>query len=326
MDNIILILILLFIITYSIYIVRYEKRSVKSKLVENAIKFSGYKKRARIEENIEEKITKRKEEGNKPYNLPLFPYKQSIEKYLYKEMEYFIINDAPENDNYIFYLHGGAYFSDPLIFHFQFLDELSKKTNSTIIMPLYPKSAFSNYKDSINLVYEFYNEVFSNIFSEKITIMGDSSGGGFALVIAQLLNENKKDCPKNVILLSPWLDLTLKNPEIENYEESDPQLSVESLLRMGDLWAGGSSKDDKLLSPINGSFKNIGKITIFIGTHEIFLPDARKFKEICKKQHVKINYYEYEKMNHVFILQPIPEAKKALKKIISVIKSKIPTK
>lgn len=320
-NNLILIIFILLIIVYSIYIIRYEKRSVKSKLLENAIKISGYKKRAENEDLLEEKIEKRKELGNIPFELPKIPYKQEIKKHSYYGMEYFIINNKNiKNNKYIFYLHGGAYFSNPLLFHFQFLDELSKKLDCTIVMPLYPKSVFSNYKDSIRKVYQFYKKIFKNTVSSNITIMGDSSGGGLALALALMLKEKKKLQPKNIILLSPWLDLTLSNPEILNYEELDPQLSSKTLTTMADLWSKGEDKSNYLLSPINGNLKNLGKISLFVGTHEIFLPDARKFYKKCKENNISINYYEYEKMNHVFVLQPIPEADRAIKQIIEIIK------
>ena len=322
-NNVILFILIFLVIVYSIYIVRYEKRSVKSKLLEEAIKISGYKKRIENENLLVERIEKKKEMGFVPYLLPKFPFKQKIKKHSYNKMEYFVINEKEKSDNkknkYVFYLHGGAYFSDPLIFHFQFLDELSKKLDCTIIMPLYPKSAFSNYKNSIEKVYKFYNKMFKNISSSKITIMGDSSGGGLSLSLALLLKERKIKQPKNIILLSPWLDLSLTNPDILNYEDLDPQLSSKSLSILADLWCDGDDKSDYLLSPINGNLKGLGKISLFIGTHEIFLPDARSFYNKCNKENININYFEYEKMNHVFVLQPIPEADKALKQIIEII-------
>ncbi|MEN9070022.1 alpha/beta hydrolase [Bacillus altitudinis] len=76
-----------------------------------------------------------------------------------------------------------------------------------------------------------------------------------------------------------------------------------------------------MVSPIHGDIKSLGRISIFIGGHEFFLPDARKFKEMADKQGIPINYIEYPKMNHVFPVFPIPEAMKALKQMIAIIES-----
>ena len=51
-----------------------------------------------------------------------------------------------------------------------------------------------------------------------MTLMGDSSGGGISLALAQRLREDGYDQPGHVVLLSPWLDATLSNPEIAEFD------------------------------------------------------------------------------------------------------------
>jgi len=73
------------------------------------------------------------------------------------------------------------------------------------------------------------------------------------------------------------------------------------------------------LSPIYGELEGLAEITLFIGTRELILPDARRFHRIAKEQNIKINYHEYPGMNHVFPVYPIPEAKEARKIIVETI-------
>ena len=49
---------------------------------------------------------------------------------------------------------------------------------------------------------------------EKLTIMGDSAGGGMSLALAQKFREECLPQPSNIVLLSPWLDITMTNPDI----------------------------------------------------------------------------------------------------------------
>lgn len=56
--------------------------------------------------------------------------------------------------------------------------------------------------------------------------MGDSAGGGLALGLALALKTENITQPKDIILLSPWLDVTLSNEDIPKYESSDPILSA----------------------------------------------------------------------------------------------------
>jgi acetyl esterase/lipase len=150
--------------------------------------------------------------------------------------------------------------------------------------------------------------------------MGDSAGGGLALALSQLLLKEGISQPGNIILLSPWLDVTLNNPKIAALKKFDPMLNLKLLIEAGKTYAGDTPTSNYLVSPINGPIQGLGKISIFIGTHELFLPDARKFKARAKREKVDINYFEYPKMNHVFPVLPIPEARLAMKQIIDIIK------
>jgi acetyl esterase/lipase len=58
---------------------------------------------------------------------------------------------------------------------------------------------------------------------------------------------------------------------------------------------------------------------LFIGTHEIMCPDSRRFKKMADERDIKIGYYEYPGMIHVWPLFFFPESKKATKQIIDII-------
>ncbi len=304
---------LILLLVYCIHIIIYEKRSVRSKLIETTVAIAKPKKLIENDEVYNKYIEKMAIKNKETYILPKFKYKCDIKRLAYKRMDYYVVNQNDKAKK-IFYLHGGSYIEDPLIFHWIFLDEIAKITNTEIIVPIYPKSPTYNYKYAYKKVLGLYKNLCKK---ENIIIMGDSAGGGFALGLAQLLKKKEMKSPSNIILLSPWLDITMKNKEIEKYESNDPFLSKNTLIKSGNYWSKGD--DNYLVSPIKGEFKKIGKITIFVGTHEIFLPDAKKLKDKLVRKHIPHNYYEFHNMDHVFPLQPIPEAKKAKDIIIKII-------
>ena len=57
--------------------------------------------------------------------------------------------------------------------------------------------------------------------------MGDSSGGGIGLALVQRLREEGREQPANIVLLCPWLDASLSNPEVTVYDKIDPFLDME---------------------------------------------------------------------------------------------------
>ena len=57
------------------------------------------------------------------------------------------------------------------------------------------------------------------------------------------------------------------------------------------------------------------RIYLFIGTNDILMPDCRRFRQVAMDNKIRLNYFEYDKMFHCWMLFPIPEAKKVVQKI-----------
>ena len=149
--------------------------------------------------------------------------------------------------------------------------------------------------------------------------MGDSAGGGFALALAQKSKVDDIQQPRKIILLSPWLDISLGNPQIEEVDPFDPFLGVPGLRKAGAAYAGNSDPANFLLSPIYGPLQGLAQISLFIGSRDILVADARKLYRLATQQGTSINYREYESMLHVWMLLNFPESKKAQREIMDLI-------
>ena len=224
------------------------------------------------------------------------------------------------NGRHILYLHGGAYVQGFNRFHWQFLASLIKHTNCTITAPDYPLAPAKTYLESFEMVTTLYRKLILTVSTNNLILMGDSSGGGFALALAQKLRNEKVIQPDRIILLSPWLDITLSNPSISELNAIDPFLEEKSLRFAGSLYAASMSPDYYLLSPINGSLEGLGRISLFIGSREILAADTRKLKLIADTNRIPLDYYEYADMVHGWMFLNFPESKMARKQIVDLIK------
>lgn len=227
--------------------------------------------------------------------------------------------ELKEDQPLVLYLHGGSYISRPSIAHWAFLDSIAKATDAALIAPIYPKAPRHPFYESYERLIPLYENLVERFGAERIHLMGDSAGGGLALGLAQVLLESGIAQPANIILISPWLDLALDHPDIPDYEALDPMLSQFKLQIYGRSWAGDASLDDYRVSPLYGPIEGLGPLTVFVGTHEIFLPDTRDFRDRVEATSTTFNYFEYPLMNHIFPLYPIPEAKLAQEQIAAII-------
>lgn len=229
---------------------------------------------------------------------------------------------TPQNTRkHILYLHGGAYVQCFTLPHWYFLSDLIKGTGVAITAPDYPLAPGQSYREAFALVEQLYKQLIEQHAPSDIILIGDSAGGGFALALAQKLKADNIPVPGQIILLSPWLDISLENPAIATIDPQDPFLDRKSLQEAGKLYAGGTNPDHYQLSPVNGAMEGLGKITVFAGANEILVADTRKLRSMLPANGTEIDYYEYPDMMHTWMLLNFPESKKARQQIIELIKA-----
>lgn len=290
-------------------------KSLSSRALEKILEIVGAKK---IYEH-ENFLMKNKKNNQKlvkpPVSQKYFWNKNDIEKFYY-------YSSKIDSDRVIVYFHGGAFVSQPNIFHWIYLRKLKRKTKSKIYFPIYPKSPEFNYKIAYDFLFDFYKTCLNENPDKEIIFIGDSAGGNIALSFAEQLKIKKLKTPNKIILFSPCLDLTLSNSEIDNIEKQnlDLMLSKKGLKLMYEAWANKTNLKNPILSPMFGDYLDIGEISIFVGTNEILYPEAKGFYAQAKQKNVSINYFEKQQQNHAYVLHPISEAKEAFKIICEIIK------
>ena len=278
---------------------------------------SGYKKKVASPVRREKYIEKLRAKNEKPFNAPPFFYRSGLKKTVLDGVEVFTFNGGKEKK--IIYLHGGAFCEQPLLPHFMFCDRVARKTDCEIIFPVYKKSPNYTFEPTFCFLEKTYRELTNKTSPENIVFMGDSSGGGLCLSFCEYLNETNLPQPKRIIALSPWVDISMDTPFPEEFEKLDPSLQHDFLKAAGKNWAGKTDTHDYRLSPIYGNLGALAPMTVYFGTYEAFIVDARRFRDRCNEVGADLDYREYEQMNHVFPIYPIPEAEKAQKEIIAIL-------
>lgn len=294
------------------------KRSVGAVVAEKTIDLIK-----KIPENmtIEEVIRELPETNDVPYTMPHgIVFKVPCREVKIQNMQMFVLNEKASSKVVVIYLHGGAYVHQPTIFHWAFMERLSRKNDICVLAPIYPKAPNHTYQESYQILTQLYEEILKNGPDRKIVFMGDSSGAGLALGLGLTFPEKNLPQPQEMILFSPWVDMTLENPETYAYEAVDPMLIHEPLIAYGKAWAGETDCRDYRLSPMFGTLENLQNITIYVGTREILYPDEVEFANRLKKAGVKHELVVGEGMNHVYPIFPIKEAKEVLEEVSHRIK------
>ncbi len=257
------------------------------------------------------------------YDLPLFmKIRDDVDEIVSGDMKLFYMNVESESDSLIVYLHGGAYVEEMLALHWIMLDKIAAKVDATFIIPDYPLAPFSDFKECYRKMYQFYRKVLKYYPDRKIIFMGDSAGGGLCLGLSMYFHEKGLPVPDRLILLSPWVDLTMTNPAMKDYFRTDVSLHYGDLCADAMYWANGTKMDDYRLSPMYGDVSCLKDVTIFTGTAEMFYPDLKIFSRKLKDSGVKSRLIVAKDMPHVYPAYPTPEADEAIRQICGIINKK----
>ncbi len=220
----------------------------------------------------------------------------------------------------VLFLHGGAYYANITRMHWRLIEQLALSTGARFIVPDYPLAPEKSCIDAYQFMDQVYAQLLADYPTADIVLMGDSAGSGLALGYAQKLYMESIRQPSRIILLSPWLDVSMTNPDLTHYEHRDKILSIDGLKIAGKAWAGEADVTDYRVSPLYGSFRLPGKISIFTGTNDLLVADARKLKHILEEQQIAFDYFEYPEMFHDWVLigqlQETKETIATIKKLI----------
>ncbi len=225
-----------------------------------------------------------------------------------------IKNAAPLH---IFYLHGGGYVFNIVSLHWHFIKKLVKQTGASCSVPLYPLAPEYKWDQSYAMVMQAYEKAVATYGAQNIVVMGDSAGGGFSLGLAQTLRNDNGPLPCKLVLLSPYLDHTAADPMQAELENTDVLISVEGIRRLGSWWM--REGEDPAMFPASPLFEPVDRLPpmlVFAGTDEVLLADSLRLKQKGDEVAAEIDLKIYERMQHVWMLLPIPEAKKALEEIV----------
>lgn len=261
----------------------------------------------------------------KPPITTMLKYTLTEEKFMNRKV---FIMKSKENDDlsnkYIFYVHGGAYVMEATYKHWQFLEDIVDSTGMTLILPDYPLAPKNTYKDVFKMIIPLYKNIIEKYGKDKVIAMGDSAGAGILLGLLEQMGLEKFPNPSKTILLSPWLDVRMTNPEIDEKQKFDPVLIKEALRASGKAYAGEDGMDSFLVNPIIGPLENLENITIYTGTYDILNPDVHVLINRAKEINLNIDLREKEKAIHIWMThvenKKVYSAKETFEDIVNLLK------
>lgn len=208
---------------------------------------------------------------------------------------------------HVLFWHGGAYIYPPTSAHWDFLVGMVRRHGWQITVPLYPLAP----KAQVGRVTDFAVAFYRNWIGEPVVgptlLAGDSAGGGLAASTLLQARDAGLALPDAVVLMCPWLDLEMDNPDQAAIEPRDAILSRVGLHAAGRLYAGDAGADDLRANPLRGDWTGLPPILLFGGGDDILVTDAWALKA----KEPAVTYVEESGLMHDWPILFFPESRTA---------------
>jgi acetyl esterase/lipase len=136
----------------------------------------------------------------------------------------------------------------------------------------------------------------------RTAVIGDSAGGGIAVSTVRSLREMGLPDPAAMVLISPWLDLSLSGASVGLVGRRDPVLRREWLERAARNHAAGLHLDDPRISPLFADLHRLPPTLVQVGTDEILLDDSTRFADRAYAAGVEVELQRFDGLFHDFQL------------------------
>lgn len=272
----------------------------------------------RTAESEARRLEARRQEPEPRTALPKMAFSVPIEEAETDGLQRFTLNGGGSGA-LVLYLHGGAYVGGFNAHQWRFMDKLARQTGCTVIAPAYHLAPWADYARAYADLTALYRALVAEHPDRRLILMGDSAGGGLALGLAEALAASGDPLPERLVLFSPWVDVSMDNPDIADYLPVEPMLHFDLVKVHGRYWAGDADTHHWQVSPLFGEMAGLPPVTMTCGTRELLYPDILLARDRLADAGVDVTLRTGRGLNHDWPLMEIPEADAVFEEIAGMV-------
>jgi acetyl esterase/lipase len=233
-----------------------------------------------------------------------------------------VVTPKSQPERAVLYLHGGGYVSGGPGHYRHFVWRIADALSATVWVVAYrlaPEHPFPAALEDAAAAYAYLAGEASD--TRALFVMGDSAGGGLTLALLLKLRDEQSLLPRAAIALSPWTDLALTGPSLEENADADPMLNAGDLPEIVGLYLSGADPRTPYASPLYGDAARLPPVLIQVGSDEILRDDAVRMAEKLKRGNPKTRLEVWHRMPHGWqmCVPFLPEARRAIGNITSFV-------
>ena len=217
-----------------------------------------------------------------------------------------VIPKDVRREGVILYLHGGGYTCGGMDYAMGFGSTLAATLGTHVLCCAYRLAPENPFPAALDDCVEAYKYILSKGYSSsRITLCGESAGGGLCYSLCMRLKEENIPLPCGIIAMSPWVDMTASGTSYVENREKDPSMTEEMLSFFADAYT--KDRKNPYVSPVFGDLSGMPESLIFVGEDEIMLSDSQLLHEKLQKEGSKSRLVVTKERWHAYLLYGLYE-------------------
>jgi epsilon-lactone hydrolase len=227
----------------------------------------------------------------------------------------FVNAPGADTDRCVVFIHGGGFVLGSTRAYHEFASRISAATASRVALIDYrlaPEAVAPAARDDCVAGYRWLID--NGADPARTSFIGDSAGGGLALLMAAQLADSDVPPPAAVVALSPWIDLAVRADMPDEKDTDDPMLTPDGLRWFAQTYLVTAPGGDPAHNALHADLTGMPPTLVQTGTRDVTHQDAVLFAERAKDAGVEIVLDVYPDLIHDWHAfgPDLPEGQQAL--------------
>ena len=203
----------------------------------------------------------------------------------------------------VLHLHGGGFRQGAPEFAGPFAEALAARCGVEVVVPQYRLAPEHPFPAGVTDALAVLRALADEAGDLPLIVSGDSAGGGLAAGLGLWSAAHAGPRLAGLVLLSPWLDLTVSAPSYAANAASDPLFSREAAQEASALYLQGGDPRHPLASPLFAPLSGLPPCLVSVGAGEVLRDDAEAFHAALEAAGVASHLRVVEGMDHVAVVR-----------------------
>jgi len=218
-----------------------------------------------------------------------------------------------ESEGYVFYVHGGSFVFERGPAVTDLVGRLAAGADARVFAPNYRLAPEHPCPAAVDDVVAAYRWLLRNTHNVRVVALAESAGCAILLAALQRLRDEGDNLPAGVLLLSPWVDLSLQSWSIIAASLAGTDGSTMLALGvMAHLYLDGRPASDPVASPLFGDFAGLPPMTIHAAKDDLLYDDAVRLAERVRDVGGDLTVRLWSEEGHVWEKSQTPKARQSI--------------